>query len=173
MLPPLLCYTGNPDAVYAELVTEQAVFGEEAHARLRHWSRPLQWQTSLGISAVAPRATAETVEAPSHPTRQAKRAEQGASLIEMRHQRPYLRLNLSTRPPVSITFCLPVKNGWHEEQTSTCSSLPKVERVVNSLPQLQTTLISVYLGWIPSFMMTLAVARSGAKQSKQRGRIQL
>ena len=29
-------------------------------------------------------------------------------------------LNLSTRPPVSTSFCLPVKKGWHFEQISTC-----------------------------------------------------
>ena len=31
----------------------------------------------------------------------------------------YLRWKRSTRPAVSRNFCLPVKNGWHFEQTST------------------------------------------------------
>ena len=31
-------------------------------------------------------------------------------------------LNLSRRPPASTNFCLPVKNGWHLEQISTCIS---------------------------------------------------
>src|SRR5204862_322850 len=33
--------------------------------------------------------------------------------------RPYLRWKRSTRPAVSTSFCLPVKNGWHAEQIST------------------------------------------------------
>jgi len=32
---------------------------------------------------------------------------------------PYLRRKRSTRPAVSISFCLPVKNGWHAAQIST------------------------------------------------------
>ena len=55
---------------------------------------------------------------------------------------PYLRRNLSTRPPESMIFCLPVKKGWHYEQTSMWSSFLRVDRVVNAFPQLQTTLIS-------------------------------
>ena len=36
----------------------------------------------------------------------------------------------STRPAVSISFCLPVKNGWHCEQISTRINSPLlVERV--------------------------------------------
>ena len=31
----------------------------------------------------------------------------------------YLRRKRSTRPAVSISFCLPVKNGWQAEQIST------------------------------------------------------
>jgi hypothetical protein len=31
----------------------------------------------------------------------------------------YLRLNFSMRPAVSMSFCFPVKKGWHWEQIST------------------------------------------------------
>src|SRR4051812_41826365 len=46
----------------------------------------------------------------------------------------YLRRKRSTRPAVSISFCLPVKKGWQAEQISTLMSLLLVERVVNVLP---------------------------------------
>src|SRR6056297_2185466 len=36
-----------------------------------------------------------------------------------------------------------------------CNSFPRVERVVNVLPQLQTTLISWYSGWMFDFMLDL------------------
>jgi hypothetical protein len=32
---------------------------------------------------------------------------------------PYFCKNFSTRPSVSTSFCLPVKNGWQDEQIST------------------------------------------------------
>jgi len=51
----------------------------------------------------------------------------------------YLRRKRSTRPAVSISFCLPVKNGWQLEQISTPMSPLCVERVVNVLPQAQCT----------------------------------
>ncbi len=52
----------------------------------------------------------------------------------------YLRWKRSTRPAVSISFCLPVKNGWQLEQISTRMSSPLcVERVSNVLPQAQCT----------------------------------
>jgi hypothetical protein len=55
----------------------------------------------------------------------------------------YLRRKRSTRPAVSISFCLPVKNGWQFEQIST-EILPLcVERVVNAWPQAQCTLTSL------------------------------
>src|SRR5262249_150517 len=42
----------------------------------------------------------------------------------------------STRPAVSMSFCLPVKNGWQLEQISTRSISPlTVERVCQLLPQ--------------------------------------
>src|SRR5205807_3395120 len=59
---------------------------------------------------------------------------------------PYRRLKRSTRPAVSISFCLPVKNGWHAEQISTCSSPFRVERVLKVSPQAQVTVISLYSG---------------------------
>src|SRR5215469_8837996 len=46
----------------------------------------------------------------------------------------------STRPAVSTSFCLPVKNGWQLEQISTRSILPlMVERVWKVFPQAQWT----------------------------------
>lgn len=66
---------------------------------------------------------------------------------------PYLRRNLSTRPPASRIFCFPVKKGWHFEQTSTwTSSSLNVERVSKLLPQAQTTFVGEYSGWISAFM---------------------
>lgn len=35
---------------------------------------------------------------------------------------PYRLLNFSIRPLADISRCLPVKKGWHLEQTSTRSS---------------------------------------------------
>ena len=51
---------------------------------------------------------------------------------------PYLRWNRSTRPAVSISFCLPVKKGWQLEQISIWISF-LVERVVQFAPQAQLT----------------------------------
>src|SRR6516164_6555590 len=46
----------------------------------------------------------------------------------------------STRPAVSTSFCLPVKNGWQLEQISTRSISPlMVERVWKVFPQAQWT----------------------------------
>jgi len=46
----------------------------------------------------------------------------------------------STRPAVSTSFCLPVKNGWQLEQISTRNMSPLVvERVWKVLPQAQCT----------------------------------
>src|SRR5882762_11655476 len=59
---------------------------------------------------------------------------------------PYLRRKRSTRPAVSISFCLPVKNGWHAAQISTEISLFCVDRVTNWLPQAQCTRLSLYTG---------------------------
>lgn len=50
-------------------------------------------------------------------------------------------LNFSTLPAVSISFSLPVKNGWHLLQISTeISGL--VEPTINLLPQAQRTFVS-------------------------------
>ena len=64
-----------------------------------------------------------------------------------------LFLNLSTLPPASTNFCLPVKKGWHFEQISTLISPPfgLVERVRTVSPQAHRIVTSSYLGWIPSF----------------------
>src|SRR6266545_6948893 len=53
---------------------------------------------------------------------------------------------------MSRMCCLPVKNGWHFAQTSTCSS-GLVEPVVNVLPHAHVTFAWTYLGWIFSFMV--------------------
>ena len=55
----------------------------------------------------------------------------------------YLRRKRSTRPAVSISFCLPVKNGWQFEQISTWISPLWVDRVVNELPHAQSTRVSL------------------------------
>ena len=65
----------------------------------------------------------------------------------------YFLANFSTRPALSTNFIVPVKNGWHCEQISTCS-FTDVLRVLISVPQLQWTMTSWYLGWMPSFMAT-------------------
>ena len=61
-------------------------------------------------------------------------------------------LNLSTRPPASTNFCLPVKKGWHLEQTSTLISEPLVDLVTTVSPHAHLITHSSYLGWIASFI---------------------
>src|SRR6266568_471560 len=52
----------------------------------------------------------------------------------------YFLVKRSTRPAVSTSFCLPVKNGWQFEQISTRSISPlMVERVWKVWPQAQCT----------------------------------
>jgi hypothetical protein len=52
----------------------------------------------------------------------------------------YFLVKRSTRPAVSISFCLPVKKGWQLEQISTLSMSPlMVERVEKLWPQAQWT----------------------------------
>src|SRR5439155_19103429 len=68
-----------------------------------------------------------------------------ASSAFLRLSQLYLRWNFSTRPVVSMYFILPVKKGWHAEQISTVIAF-LVLRVVNLLPQPQTTVASSYLG---------------------------
>src|SRR2546423_5629971 len=57
----------------------------------------------------------------------------------------YFFLNRSTRPSVSMIFCVPVKNGWQFEHISTLMS-PPVERVLYLLPHAQCTATSRYTG---------------------------
>ena len=59
---------------------------------------------------------------------------------------PYFFLNLSTRPPASTSFCLPVKYGWHLLQISTLMmSVSLVVPVLKVAPQAHTTVAS----WFP------------------------
>jgi hypothetical protein len=51
---------------------------------------------------------------------------------------PYFSRKRSTRPAVSTSFCLPVKNGWQAEQMSVWISA-FVERVSNLLPHAHVT----------------------------------
>src|ERR1700758_2921099 len=52
----------------------------------------------------------------------------------------YFLVKRSTRPAVSTSFCLPVKNGWQFEQISTRNISPLiVERVGKEFPQAQCT----------------------------------
>src|SRR5574341_91219 len=67
--------------------------------------------------------------------------------------RPYLRWNRSTRPSLSISFCRPVKSGWHLEQISTLS-IGTVERVWIASPQAQVMMAGMYCGWIPVFIQS-------------------
>src|SRR5260370_31234503 len=64
----------------------------------------------------------------------------------------YLRRKRSTRPAVSTSFCLPVKNGWQFEQISRLMAPLWVDRVVNAFPHAQCTRTSSYLGWIAAFI---------------------
>ena len=57
----------------------------------------------------------------------------------------YFFLNLSILPAVSTNFCLPVKNGWQDEQISTLMSFV-VERVSITFPQAQVIFVISYLG---------------------------
>ena len=66
-----------------------------------------------------------------------------------------LFLNLSTRPPASTNFCLPVKKGWHLEQTSTLISEPLVDFVTTVSPHAHLITHSSYLGWIASFIFII------------------
>jgi hypothetical protein len=51
---------------------------------------------------------------------------------------PYFWRKRSMRPAVSMSFCLPVKNGWQLEQMSVWIT-GAVERVSNELPHAQFT----------------------------------
>ena len=58
---------------------------------------------------------------------------------------PYRRLKRSTRPAVSMIFCLPVYRGWQLEQISTWIS-GRVERVSILEPQAHTIVHFWYAG---------------------------
>ena len=63
----------------------------------------------------------------------------GKVTIERRNdQIPAGRRKRSTRPSLSMIFCLPVNSGWQLEQISTWIS-GRVERVSILWPQAQTT----------------------------------
>jgi hypothetical protein len=64
---------------------------------------------------------------------------------------PYFWRNRSTRPAVSMSFCLPVKKGWQAAQMSVWISAC-VERVWKVFPQAQVTVAVAYVGWISGFM---------------------
>src|ERR1700732_5621542 len=64
----------------------------------------------------------------------------------------YFRRKRSTRPAVSTSFCLPVKNGWQLEQISRLMAPLWVDRVTNAFPHAQCTFVSSYLGWIAGFI---------------------
>ena len=51
---------------------------------------------------------------------------------------PYFWRKRSTRPAVSISFCLPVKYGWQRAQISTLIA-GTVERVTKVLPHAHCT----------------------------------
>jgi hypothetical protein len=59
-------------------------------------------------------------------------------------------LKRSTRPAVSSSFCLPVKNGWQLEQTSRWIA-SRTDRVWNVFPHAQMTVVVAYTGWISAF----------------------
>ncbi len=56
------------------------------------------------------------------------------------------RRKRSTRPAVSTSFCLPVKNGWQAAQISTTMSPLCVERVSNVFPHAHFTWMFSYFG---------------------------
>jgi len=76
---------------------------------------------------------------------------------------PYFWRKRSTRPAVSINFCLPVKNGWQTLQMSVWISA-MVERVWNVLPQAHFTVAVAYSGWISVFMIEPSVALEDSQQ---------
>jgi len=79
----------------------------------------------------------------------------GESIAEAQVVFPYFCRNRSTRPAVSMSFCLPVKNGWQTLQMSVWISAI-VERVWNELPQARVTVAVAYSGWISAFMEHLS-----------------
>src|SRR5690606_9798972 len=79
---------------------------------------------------------------------------------------PYFWRKRSTRPAVSISFCLPVKNGWQAAQMSRWIwSL--VERVWNVLPHAHLTVAVAYTGWISVFIKAPCMALERSNESYQ------
>src|SRR5689334_22096633 len=64
----------------------------------------------------------------------------------------YRLLKRSIRPAVSISFCLPVKNGWQFEQMSTPKS-PRVENVSWTVPPAQLLRAGGWGGWRAWFFL--------------------
>src|SRR5262249_39022382 len=65
-----------------------------------------------------------------------RRRRTGAQAFFAASPRLYFLLKRSMRPAVSISFCLPVKNGWQFEQMSTEKS-PRVLNVSWTIPHAQ------------------------------------
>ena len=63
----------------------------------------------------------------------------------------YFLRKRSIRPAESISFCLPVKKGWHFEQISTRIS-DFVDPTSSSFPQAHFMVVVAYSGWIFAFM---------------------
>ena len=83
----------------------------------------------------------------------------GQSVAETQAFVPYFWRKRSTRPAVSMSFCLPVKNGWHAEQMSVWISAC-VDRVSNVLPHAHLTVAVAYTGWMSVFTECLVVKLS-------------
>ena len=79
-------------------------------------------------------------------------------------------LNFSTRPPVSTSFCLPVKNGWQFEHISTWI-FSFVEPVAITLPHAQVIVVCLYSGCIPSFISAFSSFRSRSRKCPHDTRI--
>ena len=86
----------------------------------------------------------------THLTINSNKNKNGIKNAVLNYLSPKRLLNLSTRPPVSTSFCLPVKKGWHFEQMSTFIS-PAVDLVSNVFPHAHLTVAVLYSGCIPFF----------------------
>src|SRR5262245_2935115 len=76
--------------------------------------------------------------------KQSRRIPRSAAVLESYFLAPdlaaasaYFFVKRSTRPAVSISFCLPVKNGWQLEQISTFSLSPRSEEHTSELQSLR------------------------------------
>ncbi|MBP2687097.1 MAG: hypothetical protein H6Q81_2002 [Deltaproteobacteria bacterium] len=66
--------------------------------------------------------------------------------------------NFSIRPAVSISFCLPVKNGWQLEQMATLIS-SATDIVSKVFPQAHFTVAGTYFGCVFSFIVPIPFCR--------------